>query len=156
MSHEPGKINPFAEAAAVNAAAEALKRLEWEKELKLRESHVEACLRIMQSGVLPRLVLAAEAMLEWGNTADVTGVARTETYSGTTHLRVKIIVNAGTNNQGRLEFIASPKSMVIAAEAERGHEKRRWQKIALTSDGISGQCDEIIRQFLTWGWVKTE
>lgn len=107
----------------------------------------------MRSGVLPRMELAAAAMKDWGNTAEVTSVARTETYSETTHLRVKIVVNAGTNKASHLEFIASPKSMIIAAEGERGHEKRRWQKIALTSEGISGQCDGIIRQFLTWGWI---
>lgn len=146
--------NPFAEEAAVRAAAEVLKRLDWEQELKRREAHVEACTAIMGIGVLPRMELAAAAVRDWGNKAEVTGVSRTETYTGTTHLRVKLVINAGTKEASQLEFIASPKSMVIASEAQRPHEKRRWQKIALTSDAISGQCDEIISAFLTWGWVK--
>lgn len=150
----PVRVNPFAEQAEVGAAAETLKVLEWEIELKRGKSHVEACEVIMRTGVLPRIELAAEAVREWGNVVDVTGVVRTETYSGTVHLRAKITVDAGTANMKQLEFIASPKSMVIASEGCNSHEKRRWPKIALTAEGISGHCDEIIRSFLTWGWVK--
>ena len=153
MSHEPEKVNPFADEAAAHAMAEALRQMEWELELKRREAHVEACLAIMKFGVMPRVELAA-AMKDWGNTAEVTGVARTETFSGMTHLRIKMMINGGTIEGGRLEFIASPISMVIAAEGERGHEKRRWQKISLTSENISGQCDHVISEFITWGCVK--
>ena len=148
------EFNPFSEEAAVRAAAEALKQIEWQQQQKRWEAHVEACEAIMAAGVMPRLQLAAAAVREWGNIAEVTGVARTETYSGTTHLRGKLVINAGTDEASQIEFIASPKSQVIACEALRSHEKRRWQKISLTSDAISGKCDEIISAFLTWGWVK--
>lgn len=152
----PEKINPFAEAAAVSAAAEALRKLEWEQELKRREAHLAACEAIMLAGVLPRLELAAEAIRNWGNQVDVSGVFRTETYTGTVHFRAKMVVDQGTADTRTLEFIASPKSMVIASEGTKAHEKRRWQKISLTADAISGDSDRIISGFLTWGWVKRD
>ena len=140
----------------MGAAAEALKRLEWEQELKRREAHLEACVAIMKAGVLPRLELAADAVRKWGNKAAVVGVMRTETHTGTIHFRAKLVVDEGTAEMRCLEFIASPRSMVIASEAVRAHEKRRWQKISLTADAISNASDRIISGFLTWGWMKNE
>jgi hypothetical protein len=156
MGSQPEKVNPFAEAAAAGAATEALKRIEWEMELNRREAHLKACEAIMKVGVLPRLELAAEAVRQWGNKAEVIGVTRSETFSGTVHFRAKLIVDEGTGEMRYLEFIASPKSMVIASEGEKAHEKRRWQKICLTADGISNDSDRIISGFLTWGWMKRE
>lgn len=152
MSSDP--INPFTEAAAVGAAAEALRQLEWAQELKRREAHLAACEAIMRAGVLPRLELAAEAIRAWGNQVVVTGIVRTETHTGLVHFRAKMEVDSGTPEARHLQFIASPKSMVIASEAERPHEKRRWQKISLTADSIPNDSDRIISGFLTWGWVK--
>lgn len=156
MSEPPERINPFAEEAAVHAAAEALKRLEWEREMARWAAHLEACEVILKAGILPRLELAAAAMRDWGNTAEVTGVARTETHTGTTHLRVKLMLNAQTKGAARLEFIASPKSMIIAVEMERGFEKWQRRKMGLTVEGLSGKCDVFISEFLTWGWVKRD
>ena len=150
----PDRINPFAEAAAAGEAAEALRRLEWELEQKQWEAHLAACEAIMKAAVLPRLELAAEAVAQWGNHVKVTGVLRTETYAGTVHFRAKILIHEGTPDATYLEFIASPKSMIIASEAMRGHEKRRWQKISLTAEAISNSSDRIIHEFLTWGWMK--
>jgi hypothetical protein len=120
--------NPFADEAAVRAAAEVLKQLEWKRQQELWEAHLKACEAIIRHGVLPRLELAASAVREWSNEAEVTGVARTETYAGTTHFRAKITINSGTREASYLEFIASPKSMVIAAEAACVHEKKCWKK----------------------------
>lgn len=156
MEKQPEKVNPFAEAAAVGAMAEELKRIEWRIELNRREAHLKACEMIMKVGVLPRLQLAADAVRNWGKKAEVIGVTRSETYAGTVHFRAKLIVDEGTNEMRYLEFIASPKSMVIAAEGAKAYENRRWQKISLTADAISNHSDKIISGFLTWGWVKRE
>jgi hypothetical protein len=148
----PDVVNPFAEHAAAGAAAEALRKLAWQEDLKQRAAYLDACEAIVRHGILPRLKLAADAVKEWGYDVEVEGVLRTETFSGTIHLRSKITISSSEKGKKQLEFIASPKSSIIAAEAYFGCEKRRWQKIAITADGISGHCDIIIRDFLAWGW----
>ena len=131
-----------------------MRKLEWDESVKRWEAHVEACTVIVREGALKRLELAAEALRQWGNDVEVEGVTRTESCTGVILLRAKLTINGGTADAGYLEFVAAPKSQVIHSEGERRFEKRRWKKISLTAEAIPGHCDEVIRTFMTWGWVK--
>lgn len=145
------EVNPFLAEAACGATADELRRMERERQHKLWLAHVDACLAIMETGVMKRMELAAEAARQWGYKAEVVGVTRTETHTGVIHLRVKLLLELGTSNASHLEFIGSPKSLVIAAEGSRAHQNRRWAKVELTADAISSSIDGVIRDFLKWG-----
>jgi hypothetical protein len=109
--------NPFLDAAAEGAAGDALRKATWERKVKEWEGHVAACEQIMLTGILVRMELASEAAVATGLDVKLTGIYRTETVTGVTHLRAKLVLEDGTDRTAQLEFIGSPKSMVIAAEA---------------------------------------
>jgi hypothetical protein len=142
--------NPFDDAAAEGAGEDAVDRLEWQREQAIWAAHVDACEAIMRNAILPRMQLACEAVNQYGDNACVTGVFQTQTHTGVLHLRVKLEINAGSSTQARLEFIGSPKSMVIATEGNRWHTNKRWGKIAFSADAISTHADAVISDFLKW------
>jgi hypothetical protein len=147
------KGNPFSEAVAMGIGEAALREAEYRRQVQAAAAHVEACRAIMRHAVLERLTLAAEAARHWGHDAEVKGIYDTMTHTGVLHLRAKLVLAFGSNRFSRLEFIASPKSMVIATEGERVVERRRWPKVALTAIAISTHADKVIREFLRWGVV---
>jgi hypothetical protein len=100
--------NPFLEAASDGAAGDALRKAAWELQVKEWEEHVAACEKIMMLGVLKRMELAAEAALATGLAVKLTGIYRTETVTGVTHLRAKLVLENGTVRTAQLEFIGSP------------------------------------------------
>lgn len=145
--------NPFSEAVVVGMGEAALRELEWQRQQQAWAGHVEACRAILRAAVLKRLELAAEAANHWGHDATVSGIHETTTHTGVLHLRVRLVLAFGSNRFSRLEFIASPQSMVIACEGERVTTRRRWPKVALTAEAISSHADQVIRDFLRWGVV---
>lgn len=145
--------NPFMDAAMEGVSAAALREIEARRQVQAVHAHVEACRGIMAMAILRRLELAAEAADHWGHDATASGIHETQTHTGVLHLRARLVLDFGANRLSLLEFVGSPKSMVIACEATRVNERRRWGKIPFSADGISGLADEVIRDFLRWAVV---
>ena len=104
-------------------------------------AHVEACRAILRHWVLDRLELGREAAEYWGDTCTVNGVL---------HLREKLMLDLGKRRFAHIEFVASPKSMVIACEGERPSSRKRWPRIALSTEAVRLHADAAIREFLVF------
>jgi len=146
--------NPFFYDAAEGATAEEMRKMEWERQAKLWQAHVEGCRSIMRVGILPRMELAAEAARAWGHEVVVEGIRQTETHTGVVHLRAEMRMIFGVNRGSKLEFIGSPKSLVIAAEGSRLYENKKWGKVSFTAEAIRLRVDEVIKEFLKWGVIS--
>lgn len=134
----------------MGAAEGELGRMKKERSVHSATAHVEATEAIMRNAVLPRVQLAAKASESWGNQAETSDVFQTSTITGIIHVRVTLRIVSDSSSASEIQIIASTKSNVIAIEAQRGHEKRRWPKISLTAEGISSHVDKALHEFLTW------
>lgn len=145
------ETNPFLGAAGDGAASDQARKEAWARKMAEWEGYVTACTELMEEGIMRRLRLAESAAIHHGFKVIITGIARTETWSGTTHLRAKIILESDTERTAQLEFIGSPKSGVIGVEGGRAYESKRWKNVPLSGNGIESSVEAIIEEFLAWG-----
>lgn len=138
--------NPFSFAAsqgALNREVDA----EGQKTTENRwDAHLEACRIILVNTAEARLLLAQQAMNEWGHACEVKPVFRIETMTGAVLFRTSLHVTG----HDYLELTVSPKRQVITALAHSNHRKKRWGNVAITAQGISSHIDTVIKEFIEW------
>lgn len=143
--------NPYLGAAAEGAAWEELRRIEWAEQLRIWNQYLEGCREFLEKSAHARLLLAAEAVQQWGWNSEIKQVNRSETHTGRVYFKTSLILMRETTCHAWLEFICSPTSSILASEAQRLGEKRRWKKASLHAPNMADHLDEIIRDFLRWG-----
>lgn len=141
--------NPFFAASGLDAAGYVAQKARYQQKIDGDAAVLRACESIMEEQVKSRLVLASEAMAYWGNMVEVTGPFHTQTFSGMSHVRVKLVAIL-EYRRSMIQIIASPSSLVIGIEAESGPYTRRWRAIPMIHEGSIPRVDKVIHEFLTW------